>query len=312
VMVMRDGSTRVAIHRGGPDGITGSEWWSIVAAGAELLALQAALGDVDGDGLGDFAISRVTYGAVGMPPSLVEVDVYRGGATAPALFFTIVEPARSFPGDWSAGFHGFAGVTGNGPARTTAGDLDGDGLADVIVPDSRYRDATPAGCAPCPTAGRVYVYPGRASATPPTPSAVLRGGWNAIHAAVADFDADGYDDLVWRDQESGGDPSPAPSALQIHYGAPGGASDATHVVLPVPPGSDDALVFFDFATGDFDRDGAADLASHLWHLDAAAPATSWVQLLVYPGGARAYWLTRIDLPGTQPGGLYGSWPGIWR
>jgi hypothetical protein len=319
VLVATARKDRVAVHRGGPLGIDESAWWSTSATAGESLFLQAPLGDVDGDGLADFAISRVVFGGEG--PGPVRVDVIRGGASAPSLHFTIHEPPRNAPAAHLAGYHGFAGTTGNGPARATSGDFDGDGLADVIVPDSRYRIDAPVDCPRCATFGRSYVYPGREHATTTIePSVVLRTGWNSWSIGVADFDADGYDDFFWNDQLTGDDSDPPPMAMEMHYGAPEGLTEAAHVVLPMVPRAApgtlapyaEELAHNNIATGDFDGDGDADLVTDFGLWDLGDFSRSWTRMLVYSGGARGdYPYHSIDMT-THGGVFYGSFPGLWR
>jgi hypothetical protein len=106
----------------------------------------AAIGDVDGDGFGDLAVTRCGG------PTCGEVSIYRGGASGIATkpSYTIDHPSD-------------VATTQFGLFVSSAGDLNGDGYADLLV-------ASPRGFFTDQNAGRVYVYFGGAggpSTTPP-------------------------------------------------------------------------------------------------------------------------------------------------
>ncbi|MCB9735371.1 MAG: tandem-95 repeat protein [Deltaproteobacteria bacterium] len=182
--------------------------------GAELGAALAGAGDVDGDGLGDLLI-----GSPGFADGAGEVDVYLGSAAgAPG------------PRVWA--------ITGSGArlgaAVASAGDVDHDGHADVLV--GRAGGAAlylggPAGPADLP------IWTGDAG---PTYGTVLAGG---------DLDGDGFGDFVV------GEPGSATWWLYGGNGGDGAGSAfgyAAHARLagtsrPIHPGCRAAGPSFDVA-----------------------------------------------------------------
>ena len=137
--------------------------------------------DLDGDGVGDIVISA---------PYVDGTDAYSAGAAY------VISGARAGTGDLSLADADatLAGVTANHYLGSSAGagDLDGDGQADLAVA---------AGFAGDSVGGEVYVWSGPLSGdyTPSDAAAVLMGesgaaaGW-AMHAS--DVDDDGVSDLL--------------------------------------------------------------------------------------------------------------------
>jgi hypothetical protein len=119
----------------------------------------SAAGDVNGDGIGDLAV-----GGAGADPggdaSAGESYVVFGSTEG---FAAIVQLASLFPGGGGDGSRGFV-LTGvnagdnSGRAVSAAGDVNGDGIGDLII-GAYYAD--PRGDS---TAGESYVVFGRADA----------------------------------------------------------------------------------------------------------------------------------------------------
>jgi hypothetical protein len=175
---------------------------------ADYIDDLAVAGDVDGDGLVDLVLV-VTEALTSSPTTALLVchGATSGMLSAPAT-------VQALTGDVS-----FTAVA-------AAGDVNGDGYADVLAMD---RDAST-------NTGHVRVYYGGASGLVLGPTYT---SWTA--AELGDFDGDGYGDLVvGRDVWLGGDNGPS---LGFSIDACGG-SGVTPSLLP----------------GDLDGDGVPDLA----------------------------------------------------
>jgi hypothetical protein len=138
-----------------------------MAGESSFAATVANLGDINADGTSDLGVlGQVSSGAV--------VHVYAGGAwgisTAPLQTITAPTGGGQFG-------HVLAG----------AGDVNGDGWADVLITD--------------PVAGAAYVYTGFIAGLGPTPTSTLSAptgaaGFGAAAGAVGDVNGDGFDDVV--------------------------------------------------------------------------------------------------------------------
>lgn len=158
---------------------------SLVAGDRFGSALE--IGDVDGDGVGDLMVGAAGHDAPGKSDAGC-VYLFRGGATMVSK------------GAEQADF-GFDGTSANERVgeRITCGDLNGDGLVDLVV-SSQFAD--PANPYYLSNAGQVYVVWGGAlqSQGLTAASAVFSG--SAVEdrfgasATVADVNGDGTDDLI--------------------------------------------------------------------------------------------------------------------
>ncbi len=164
----------------GANGTPGNADWS--ASGADNAHYGAAVGtagDVDGDGYADVLVGAYLHATVG------RVEVFHGSATGLA----------AGPADWYA-----QGTVSNGDfgnAAGTAGDVNGDGYADIIVGANEYTSFGK---------GQAYVWHGSATGlgAAGTPA---NADWSAAGSATqdafgkqvgtaGDVDGDGYDDVL--------------------------------------------------------------------------------------------------------------------
>jgi hypothetical protein len=255
----------VYVYRGGPSGFADPPAKLVGPGGSGFGWAVSGAGDVDGDGYADVVVglplqppvagSKVTGGAV----------VYFGGADG-------LSPARASALAPRAG----SDALGCATFVSTAGDIDGDGLADVAVwagvdtSDPQY----------------VYLYLGRDRAAWTAPSVLLRfegasatwiGDANLL-ACAGDTNGDGYPDLV---VSSCVPPNVGFEAdhVSIFFGGPAGPPlvPSRRLVTPLAAGDHFAL---SLAALDADQDGLTDLAVST--ISYASPPPS---ALVFAGGA---------------------------
>ena len=160
----------------------------------------AGAGDVNGDGLADVVLGSSIENT--HASAYVVYGRRRGG---------IVDVDR-------LGSGGFVVRTGrnieSGPAVAGAGDLDGDGLADIVIGDSDYvprggefgtgravvvfgrRGSTPVDIRHLGRAGTTIVGPGPFRVSTPAGERLFGGGFGEAVAGVADVNGDGHRDVV--------------------------------------------------------------------------------------------------------------------
>jgi len=155
--------------------VDGGSLLSGAAAGDELGTCAAHLGDVDGDGVGDLAV-----GAAGEGPGGA-VHLFRGSSTgsAPTLWQTLAGPEAG------ARF---------GAACARAGDLNGDGIPDLVV-GAPLADGAGA------DAGAVHAFFGAPGGFSPSADVVWAGtstgdGLGFSLAGLGDWNQDGYSDFA--------------------------------------------------------------------------------------------------------------------
>jgi hypothetical protein len=131
----------------------------------------SVMGDVNGDGVPDVYASDFTNGAKG--PSTGRIYVYSGRDGKRLVTLTGEGPGEGF---------------GIGPGKT--GDVDHDGLADLVVGSWQYSNAATSG-------GRVYLYSGRDGHLIDTYTDRIPGdtfGFDAV--GIGDVDGDGTVDFL--------------------------------------------------------------------------------------------------------------------
>lgn len=203
-----DGDGRVELLVGAPEATVAEGKGAVVAYGLQGTALSeeavwsasgrsggdhygyslSGLGDVNGDGAADFA-AGAPY-AEGRTPLSGAVYVYGGGQDGPVLLATL-------PGEEAQDKFGYA---------VTGGDLNGDGMADVVVTGLHARGGAYQ-------SGVVYVYKGgRTLSTQPDvriPGDHVNGG-TGYALETGDFNGDGVADLFVGNHDS----------VKIYYGGP--------------------------------------------------------------------------------------------
>ncbi len=171
--VTRYGQAR--LYLGGPAGLAATAAWTVTAAviGNGLGTVLSTAGDVNGDGYADFLTATPADNS-----NTGRVDLYLGGPSGPST-----TPARTYLGE--------AAGDKFGSALATAGDVDGDGYADVAVGAQGNASNT----------GKVYLYRGGASGlgTSATWTAVGEKAtdyFGAVLAGGGDVNGDGISDIM--------------------------------------------------------------------------------------------------------------------
>ncbi|MBI5515737.1 MAG: VCBS repeat-containing protein [Deltaproteobacteria bacterium] len=255
VVVSAVGSDTAYVYLGGAGGLgVTPRTLTGPTSGSSFGNSVASAGDVNGDGYGDVVVSAVGSGTA---------YVYLGGAGG------LGATPRTLTGP--------TGTTYFGSNVASAGDVNGDGYADLVL----GSDGTSA----------AYIYLGGAGgpgATPTTvagPSAV-RFGWSV--AGAGDLNGDGYADLVVGAYYAG--------MVYIYLGGAGGLS-ATATTLTGPTGSSNFGQHLANA-GDLNGDGYADLV-------VGAPGSMLFpptegRVYVYLGGASGLGATPTTLSSASP------------
>jgi len=140
----------------------------------------AAAGDVNGDGYGDILVSAPFF-SIGSLTTAGRVYLYLGSATG-------ISPTP----DWVQTGNQQSMRLGNGAAG--AGDVNGDGYADVIIGASHYSNGETF-------EGEALVYLGSASGLGATPAWTAEGNLSGLWfgycvASAGDVNRDGYSDVI--------------------------------------------------------------------------------------------------------------------
>ena len=196
----------------------------------------AGAGDVNADGYSDVLVGEPDYGT---------------NDEGRAYLFLGSETGLSHFPDWTATGEG----VGNhfGYAVAGAGDVNGDGYADVLIGARGH----PAGS----SRGKVYVYFGTDAGLPALPTWTMQGeatldGFGSAVAGAGDINGDGYADILVGAPDYPG--NAGQGRVYAYYGAPGGTPVAPDWTVS---GEDegDGLGASLSGAGDVDGDGYADV-----------------------------------------------------
>ena len=225
---------RAYVYYGSPSGPRVTPDWmaEVDHAGAYFGSYLGTAGDVNGDGYADVIIGAWGYD---------HVFGYFGSASG--LSNT---PNWTAVGDQSGSRFGTV---------STAGDVNGDGYADVIVGADRYTGANFQ-------EGRAFVYYGSASGPSTTPNWTVSGGqWGAWlgHgvSTAGDVNGDGYGDVIVGAQAYDNDQTNEGRAW-IYYGSASGLE--TTPAWTAESNRENSAFGYEVSTaGDVDGDGYADV-----------------------------------------------------
>ncbi len=166
---------RAYLFLGGPAGLSYTPSWTATgeATGNYFGLAVASAGDVNGDGFADVLVGATSYSS-----NTGRAYLYHGGPTG-----------LSATANWIG--TGETTATGFGESLASAGDVNGDGFADVVVGAHLYANST----------GRAYVYLGGAAGLATTPSWTKTGEGTSNRfggsvASAGDVNGDGYGDVI--------------------------------------------------------------------------------------------------------------------
>ena len=258
-----------------------------VYAGDNFGMAVSTAGDVTGDGYADLVI-----GATGYPQGAGngKAYVYYGDPTGPT----------TGPADWTASGEGAADHFGFSVG--TAGDVNGDGCADLVAGAWGYDE----------NRGKAYVYHGCSplglgAAAAWTAEGVNIGdyfGWSV--ATAGDVDGDGYADLVvgaWGYDDALNIDA---GRVDVYHGGSTGLTTGSADWTATGQNANDTFGFAVATAGDVDGDGYADLI-----VGAQGYATAAGQVTLYHGGAAGLdaalpWTASGANPGDRLGSTVGT------
>ncbi len=270
VLVGAPSADTVSVYLGGAAGLAPAPQIVLTKVGAAV----ASAGDVNGDGYADVVATGGN-----------SVNVYFGSATGLSAAPSVTLPTP----DGGAGDFGIR--------VESAGDVNGDGYADVVVGDN-VANGDRASMA----AGRAYVYYGSAAGLSSSPAVVFTGA--AAYAELGhsvdgagDVNGDGYGDVIVSVPDMGS------GQVQLYFGGETGLATSPAVTIDCPTGNDGGCRMA--CAGDVNGDGYADMI-----LGVDVLGTSVGQAYIYLGSASglatspAFTLTG---PESNPGDSFGRW-----
>jgi hypothetical protein len=177
----QDTEGRAYVYHGSSTGLAISASWTAESnqIGAEFGNAVGTAGDVNGDGYSDVIVGAFTYDNGQADEG--RAFVYHGSAAG-------LSPAAAWTGESGQIDAEFGYAVG------TAGDVNGDGYADVVIGARAYSNDQPS-------EGRAYFYQGSATGLPNTLTQALEADqasaeFGAAVATAGDVNGDGFSDVI--------------------------------------------------------------------------------------------------------------------
>ena len=181
------------LYYGSASGLAPAAGWSVELdqAGAEVGISVGTAGDVNGDGFADLFVGADLYS--NQITLRGAVFIYQGSSSGPPAAFTTRIQGNQIGSRFGA-------------SASAAGDVNGDGYADLIVGAPDFDGAVT-------DEGRVFLFEGTPTGLSRPPSWATPGGqatahWGSAVALAGDVDGDGYGDIAvgaWSFDGSGAD-----------------------------------------------------------------------------------------------------------